>query len=152
MKRLYFKITIQSTAERVFKALTIPELFEAWTAVFDPHSHLKGDWSTGSLVRFLTYDNQGRLCGLLSRVRENIPNRKIHIDHVGILENGVEFFEGPEVDKLKGASDIYHILPQGTQTLLEVETDAIMDLEDYFVRTWPPALQKLKGLCEEQYS
>lgn len=148
MKRLHFSIQIKSQPHIIYHALTDSEQFAIWSNVFDPNSHVEGSWEKGSLVRFMTYDSTGKLCGLLSRVRDNIPNRKIHLDHVGVLEDGLEIFEGPKVDKIKGASEIYHVLPQREHTLLEVESDAIMDLDSYLNQTWPLALEKLKELCE----
>lgn len=149
MKRLQFSVTINASPEIVYDQLTDPKAFAQWSVVFDPNSHLEGSWEKGSLVRLLTYNQAGDLCGLLSNVRENIPNRKIHLDHMGVLEKGVEIFQGPEVEQLKGASEIYHIIPQGKQTRLAIESDAIMDLESYLIETWPLALEKLKEQCEK---
>ena len=148
MKRLEFSIEIKASAPLIYKALTNPELFAQWSVVFDPNSHLEGSWKKDTLVRFLTYDSKGQLCGLLSRVRENTPYKKIHIDHVGMLEGNKEIFDGPQLESVKGGSEIYRLETQGELTHLTVESDAIMDLETYLNKTWPVALKKLKDLCE----
>lgn len=148
MERLNFEIQIKTSPEKLFQVLFEPDSFAQWSKAFDPQSHVEGSWETGSLMRFLTYDSENQLCGLICYVRENIPHRKIHLDHVGVLQNGQEIFEGPEVESLKGASEIYHILPQGDHCLLQIESDAFDNLQDFFLDTWPVALQKIKALCE----
>ena len=122
--------------------------YKEWTSEFNPTSHFKGSWEKGSKILFLGDAADGTLDGMVSRIKENIPNRFISIEHLGIVENGREVLCGPDVDVWAGARENYSFTEKDGSTLLSVDTDTTDKFKQYFLDTWPKALQKLKSICE----
>ncbi|MDX9883985.1 MAG: SRPBCC family protein [Prolixibacteraceae bacterium] len=148
MEKLHFEIVVNAGAEKVYKAMLDDQNWREWTAVFNPLSHFKGSWEKGSKILFLGTDRDGTEGGMVSRIRENIPNRFISIEHVGIVQNGQEIMSGPEVDEWAGALENYSFTEENGKTLLSVETDSNGNFIAYFRETWPKALELLKTICE----
>lgn len=108
-----------------------------------------GDWSEGSKLRYLVPDETGEMGGVVSRIRENRPHEAISIEHVGVIEDGVEDTSSAEVREWAGARETYTFTERGSTTRVEVEVDATAEAKAMFQKNWPKALQKLKELSEE---
>ena len=145
---LHFEISINASAEKVYKTMIDQNHYKEWTSEFNPTSHFKGSWEKGSKILFLGDAADGTLDGMVSRIKENIPNRFISIEHLGIVENGREVLCGPDVDVWAGARENYSFTEKDGSTLLSVDTDTTDKFKQYFLDTWPKALQKLKSICE----
>lgn len=150
LKTIRFQILIDASPEIVYNTLTDPAHFKTWTATFQPTSHFKGDWQQGSTIHFLSFDEAGNTMGLISEVKENVPDQRITLQHFGLIQEGKEITDGEEVEAIKGAIEQYIFVSKDGQTELEVKTDIFIELQDYFEETWPKALQVLKQLCENQ--
>lgn len=148
MKMLQFEILIDAPVEKVFATMLDEKQYADWTAVFHPGSHFNGSWEKGSKILFLGPDEHGEMGGMVSRIRENIPNRFISIEHRGLVQNGREITSGEEVGSWAGALENYTFKKEGDRTLLSVEMDTNQEFSDYFSETWPKALDKLKAICE----
>ena len=85
---------------------------------------------------------------MVSRIKENTPNRFVSIEHLGILQNGEEITSGPAVEAWAGALENYTFTEEDGQTLLSVDVDSSPEHHAYFFETWPKALTKLKEICE----
>ncbi|HEX2394642.1 MAG TPA: SRPBCC family protein [Bacteroidales bacterium] len=147
---LHFEILIDASAEKVYTAMIDPKHYNEWTSEFNPTSQFKGSWEKGSKILFLGDAPDGSLGGMVSRIKENIPYRYISIEHLGIVENGKEVLCGPDVDDWVGAQENYTFIEKDGKTLLSVDTDTIEKYNQYFLNTWPKALQKLKSICESK--
>jgi len=145
---MHFEITIKASVEMVYKKMLESETYSEWTSVFNPSSHFSGSWEKGSKILFLGTDRNGTRGGMVSRIRENIPNRFVSIEHLGIVEDGEEIYSGPKVEVWAGALENYTFIPKGSDTLLEIDLDVDSDWKNYFAETWPKALKKLKSICE----
>ena len=90
---------------------------------------------------------------MVSRIKENIANTFISIEHLGLLENGVEKTSGPEVEKWIGGLENYTFTEQNGKTLLEIaminKTKLDENMSFYYTETWPKALDQLKKICEQ---
>lgn len=148
MKKLRFNISINAPAETVYNKMLKEESYKEWTSVFNPSSHFKGSWEKGSKILFIGTDEKGNAGGMVSRIKENIPNKFVSIEHIGILQGENEITTGPEVKGWAGALENYSFTQQNGNTLLEVEMDSNEEFKGYFEETFPKALKKLKEICE----
>lgn len=148
MNKLNFKITINAPVDKVFRVMIDDQSYREWTKAFNGTSHYMGSWEKGEKIVFIGLDEQGNKCGMVSRIKENIPNRMISIEHLGILEGGKEITEGEKVESWAGALENYYFNGKNGSTELSVEMDSNEDFESYFKDTWPKALDTLKALCE----
>ncbi|MDX9811265.1 MAG: SRPBCC family protein [Bacteroidales bacterium] len=145
---MHFEISIKASVEVVYKTMLEAETYSQWTSVFNPSSHFSGSWEKGSRIYFLGNDRDGNLGGMVSTIRENIPNRFVSIEHLGIVEDGEEIYSGHKVEGWAGALENYTFIPKGSDTLLEIDLDVDSNWKIYFDETWPKALDKLKLICE----
>lgn len=148
LETLYFEISIDANAEKVYRSMLDEKHYKEWTAAFNPSSHYKGSWEKGSTILFIGTDQNGNEGGMVSRIKENTPNRFISIEHLGIIQNGKEIMSGPEVESWAGALENYSFTETNGKTLLSVHLDANEEFMSYLTETWPKALAKLKVLCE----
>jgi len=144
---LFFPILIKSPISTVYS--TMLDKFVDWTSVFSPGSYYEGSWEKGASIRFLTNDEDGSLVGMLSQINENIPEKLIAIAHIGVVEKGKELTTGPEAEVWKGALENYTFQETEQGTLVIVAQDTTETYIDYFTKTYPEALLKLKEICEK---
>ncbi len=148
MEKISYTITMNCSAEKAYRTMLEKEQFKKWTALFNPASRYEGSWEEGSKIRFIGEDEQGKQGGMLSRIKKNIPNEFVSIEHYGVIENGEEITEGEKVKAFAGALENYTFKEENGKTELIVEIDTDEDWKEYFSETWPKALQRLKELCE----
>jgi uncharacterized protein YndB with AHSA1/START domain len=145
MPRLNFKININAPRKKVWDTMLEDKTYREWTTAFHPGSHAETDWQTGSKTLFLDSDGNG----MVSTIAENRPQEYISIKHLGIVKNGVEDTESPEVKEWAGAMENYTFKDSGGGTELAVEMDSNDQYKEFLEVTWPEALKKLKGLAEK---
>jgi uncharacterized protein YndB with AHSA1/START domain len=143
-----FEITIEASAEKVFLTMLDKDTYAEWTVLFSPGSHFEGTWEKGSKILFLAPDKDGEMGGLVSRIKEKIPNEFISIEHLGVVKNGEEIISGPEVGSWAGWLENYAFEENNGQTTVKVTLDTDEEYRDYFTDAWPKALEKLKEICE----
>ena len=148
LETLHYEISIQANAKKVYCTMLDANHYTAWTAVFNPTSHFKGSWGKGAKIQFLGEDKNGKLEGMVSRIKENIPNNFISIEHLGLVQNDKEITSGAEVEGWAGALENYTFKQENGNTLLLVDVVANQEFKAYFSETWPKALDKLKAICE----
>jgi uncharacterized protein YndB with AHSA1/START domain len=146
---LHFEMSIHAKAEKVYQTMLDEKDWQEWTSAFNPTSYYKGSWMKGSKILFLGNDKDGSIGGMASIIRENIPNKYISIEHLGIVRDGKVIKSGLKVDEWIGAMENYTFSENNGITLLSVEMDVMDEYKNYFLETWPKALQKLKTICEK---
>jgi len=149
MESLHFEITINAKAEKVYGTLIDQKHYTEWTSVFNPTSNYKGSWEKGSKILFFGTDADGNMGGMVSRIKENIPNKFVSIEHLGIIKDGKEITTGEEVESWAGAMENYSFTQKNGTTLFSVDVDSNQEFKSYFFETWPNALNKLKEICEQ---
>lgn len=152
MKKLNYKAIINTSADKVYDimlGITNRSTYEQWTALFNPTSTYDGSWEKGSKILFIGVDEKGEKGGMVSRIAENIPNRFVSIQHIGLVKADKEITEGPEVEKWANGLENYTFEENDGITTVTVDLDTTEDFLDYMNQTYPQALNKLKELCEK---
>jgi uncharacterized protein YndB with AHSA1/START domain len=146
---LRFEATINAPVEKVYTTMLAEKTYREWTAEFNPTSRYRGSWDKGSKILFIGIDKDGIEGGMVSRIKENIPNKFLSIEHLGLLQGDKEITAGKEVEGWAGALENYTFIAVNGGTRLVIEMDANIDFKSYFEETWPKALNKLKEICEQ---
>ncbi|WP_069659037.1 ATPase [Arcticibacter eurypsychrophilus] len=144
MERQAFKISINSSPEKIRNILWSDVTYPLWTAPFAEGSKAKTDWKKGSIVLFL----DGNDNGMISTIEENIPNKFMSIKHLGSVKNGVEDLNNPDNETWVGALENYTLNTENERTELLIDMDITDDFKEYMQLTWPKALDKVKELAE----
>lgn len=146
MKRITFKTAINAPAEKVWDVLWNDRSYREWTSTFSPGSYAESDWKEGSDIRFLSPEGEG----MRSEIAKKIDCQLMSFRHLGTIVGGKDVPEGKENSGWKGAMENYHLHPHGQATELEVEMDVTDEFEDYFKKSFPRALQRVKELSEQK--
>lgn len=144
MEKLEYKISINAPAEKVWNTLWEDKTYRQWTTPFSEGSSAETDWKKGSRIIF--GDSSGN--GMISKVADNIPNKFMSIEHLGMLKDGTEDFDSDEVKSWAGAMENYTLEEKNGSTELSVSTDITEEYKEMFAEMWPKALDKLKALSE----
>lgn len=151
MKKLHYKIDIDTSAEKVYNTMlgiNNIETYEQWTSEFNPGSTYEGSWEKGAKIYFIGTDENGKRGGMVAQIADNIPARFVSIRHYGIVDGENEITEGAQVEKWAGGMENYSFDENNGVTTVTVDVDVTEDYIDYFNTTWPKALNKLKELVE----
>ncbi len=148
--KMHIEIIIDADAEKVYHTMLEEKTYSEWTSLFNPASRYEGSWEKGSRILFIGEDPEGNKGGMVSRIRENIPNRYVSIEHFGVLQGEKEITSGPEVEKWAGGLEDYSFEETNGKTLVMVDVDVTEEYKGYFEETWPKALNRLKELCENR--
>lgn len=148
MKKISFDVEIKAPVSIVYQAMINDASYRQWTRVFNATSHYQGSWEKGEKIIFIGVDEKGERGGMVSRIKENIPNQFISIEHLGLVKGAEEITEGPEVEGWAGALENYKFTSGNGVTHVNVEMDSNEEFENYFKETWPKALAALKSICE----
>ena len=146
MEKINFSTSINAPREKVWKVLWNDDSYREWTNAFTEGSYAKTDnWKEGSKVLFLSPAGEG----MVSTVAKNKPNEFMSFKHLGVVKNGVEDTESESVKGWEGAMENYRLTDENGKTKLEVDMDSTDEFKDYFEKTWPVALEKVKELAEK---
>ena len=146
MEKLSFSADINAPSEKVWKVLWNDDSYKKWTSAFYEGSYAETDnWKEGSKVLFLSPEKDG----MVSRVAANKPNKFMSFEHLGIVKKGVEDTESDEVKGWAGAKENYTLTEEDGKTNLFIEMDSNDEFKEYFLKTWPLALEKVKELAEK---
>ncbi|THU39697.1 SRPBCC domain-containing protein [Niastella caeni] len=145
MEKQEFKIAIDAPREKVWKVLWTDDSYQAWTKPFSEGSHAITDWQKGSKVLFL----DGKGMGMVSTIDDAVPNQFMSFKHLGVVKDGIEDTESDEVKGWAGAHENYTLKDVQGKTELVVDLDMNEEYKDYFLTTFPIALQRVKELAEQ---
>ena len=145
MEKANFSIDINAPKEKVWNTLWEDSNYRKWTSVFSEDSHVVTDWQEGSKVLFLN----GKGEGMVSTIETNKPNEFMSFEHYGMIQDGVVYTESEKVKAFAGSHEDYLLKGGNGDTELVVEMDLSEEWKDYFDKTWPVALQKVKELAEQ---
>lgn len=123
-----------------------PDTYRKWTKAFAEGSYYEGSWKKGASIRFLVPSGEG----MYSRVAESRAHEFILLEHLGVLKDGKEDPENPQVKEWAGAKEAYSFFEEKGTTTVAVDTDTSEEMEDEFLLMWPKALANLKELCEQK--
>ncbi len=146
MEKMNFTTSINASREKVWKILWDDASYREWTSPFAEGSYAKTDgWKEGTKVLFLSPSGEG----MVSRVASNKPTKFMSFEHLGVVKNGIEDTESERVKQWAGAKENYTLTEENGKTKLIVDMDSTDEFKDYFLKTWPIALEKIKDLAEK---
>ncbi len=146
MENLIFSAKINASREKVWNILWELDSYKTWTLAFAEGSTVQTDnWKEDSKVLFL--DGEGR--GMVSMVATNRPYEYMSFKHLGEVKDGIEDTTSEKVQAWAGSMENYILTDENGGTFLLVELDMSADFKDYFEKTWPLALAKVKELAEK---
>jgi hypothetical protein len=149
MQKLHFSIHINAPKEKVWNTMLDNKTYREWTSVFSPGSDFVGNWDKGSKILFVGPNNNGKTSGMVSRIAENRPYEFLSIEHLGVVNDGVEDTTSEAVKGWVGALENYTFREVDGVTEVIVDMDSTDELSDEFNKMWPKGLQKLKELAEQ---
>jgi hypothetical protein len=149
MQKLKFSIEINAPKEKVWNTMLDDKTYRIWTEAFMPGSHYIGDWNRGSKILFLAQDKEGKLGGMVSRIKENRKYDFISIEHLGVVSDGKEDITSDAVKPWAGSLENYSFKEKDGKTEVLVEMDITEEYKDMFTDMWPRALQMLKKISEK---
>jgi len=149
MEKLHFSISINAPKEKVWDTMLNDDTYREWTSVFNPSgSYFLGDWSEGSEIRFIGTETDGKVSGMLSRIKENRKYEFLSIQHLGeIIKGELKPWTDQEMAG-KEFFENYTFKQSGDITEVMVDIDTNEEYKGMFEETWPKALEKLKSLAE----
>lgn len=152
MKKYSKSIEIAADQRTVWETVVDPLKYEAWAGNFGKGSYFEGGWNIGDAIRFLACDDEGRLGGVVSRIAESRYPEFISIQHMGIINNGVEDVNSEMAREWSNFFENYHIdsVEEG-RTRFTVDMDIGEAYMDTFEDMWPRALDSIKNISEECY-
>ncbi len=149
MQTLHFSITINAPKEKVWHAMFDDKSYREWTKPFGEGGHYIGNWEKGSKILFIGLDPEtGEEGGMVSRIAENKPYEFISIEHLGIVNNGVEDTTSEEAIKWAPAFENYTFKEKDGVTEVLVDMDTAEEMAEEFSEQWPTALERLKEIAE----
>ena len=148
MEKLHQKIFINAPRARVWDVMLADDTYREWTSAFHPGSYYKGDWSEGSKILFLGPAEGAGEGGMVSRIRENRRHEFISVEHLGIVQNGVEDTESAAAKAWAPAFENYTFTDSNGGTELAIEMDIQADQKENFETLWADALSRLKTIAE----
>ncbi len=148
MQKLNFSIVIKASKEKVWNTMLDDKTYRQWTEAFSAGSHYVGNWNKGSKMLFLGPDQEGKLGGMVSRIKENKKHEYLSIEHLGLVQDGKEDTTSDAVKQWAGALENYTFKDLHDKTELLVDMDINDEYKEMFENMWPPALDKLKILAE----
>lgn len=148
MEKLRRNIFINAPRERVWDVMLADDTYREWTSAFHPGSYYKGDWSEGSKILFLGPSEESGEGGMVSRIRENRRHEFISVEHLGIVQDGVEDTESAAAKAWAPAYENYTFADSNGGTELTIEMDIQADQKENFEKLWTDALSRLKTIAE----
>jgi len=146
MEKINFSIDINAPREKVWDILWHDDSYRKRTSAFADGSYAETDnWKEGSKVLFFSPGGEG----MVSTVASNKKNEFMSFKHLGVVKNGVEDTDSENVKGWAGAMENYMLKDENGKTKLVVDMDSTEEFKDYFSKTWPIALQKVKELAEK---
>lgn len=145
---MHFEIEIEAPVSKVFDLMLADKTYRDWTSAFSPGSYYKGDWKKGSKILFLAPGHDGKEGGMVSRIAENVKNKYVSIEHLGLYSDGQEITSGPDAESFAGVTENYSFLNKQGKTLVKVDMESGGEYKEMFEQMWPKALHRLKEICE----
>ena len=135
-----FKIVLNAARNKVWNSLWQIDNYRNWTSAFTEGSDVKTDWQEGSEIIF----HNGKGNGMYSIIEKMKEPSIMTFKHLGEIKNNERQKEG----SWSGAKESYILSEEGDKTQLIIEMDMDEEWKDYFLKTWPVALEKIKTIAE----
>ena len=151
MIKMNYTTTVGKDAQSVYRkmlGLDYVADYKGWTSIFNPTSTYRGSLEKGAAIQFIGVDGEGKEGGMVSEIAANEPAKFVSIRHLGILKDGKEILDGPEVEGWAGCMENYSFEESEGKTTVTVEVDVNEQYIDSFNDNYPKALERLKEIAE----
>jgi len=139
---MQFSVEIHAQREKVWETLLQDETFRIWANLIDPGTYMEGELKEGGTVQFISAENG---YGVTSLVEKLVPTEYLLLKHqADTQEHGTAEREG----EWTGGSESYTLHEQDGTTTLTLTCDIPNEMQEYFKRAYPNALNKIKDLAE----
>lgn len=149
METLHHSIEINADKQKVWNTMLADKTYREWTKAFHEGSYYDGSWEKGSEIRFIGPDENLKLQGMYSRIKENIPYEFISIEHLGMIKDGEVDTTSEEAKKWTPSFENYTFTEKNGKTEVKVEMQTVAEYKKMMEEMWPKALKELKSLCEK---
>jgi uncharacterized protein YndB with AHSA1/START domain len=146
LKTIEKSIDIHASSQKIWEVLFTNDFIREWYTAFGEGIIADTDWQSGSKAIFT--DTKGN--GILGRIVENGPGKKLEIEYDGYMVNGMEDFESQGAKATKGAKETYTLQPVQGGNRLRVTCDMEEYIYDHMSACWDNALKKVKTLAEQE--
>lgn len=144
MKKLEFRISINSSKEKVWYSLWDDENYENWTKAFCDGSYAISSWEEGSKIHFLSPSGSG----MYSKIIENKQFESMVFVHIGNIDNLKELPLDEETKQWTSCEERYTLTEENGVTTLLVSVDSLEQYIDFFESTFSKALENIKTIAE----
>jgi len=148
MKNLQYAIDIKAPAKKVYDIMLAPGTYSDWTSAFGANSRYEGSWEKGEKIYFIGSAAGEKREGMVAEIAENIPAEFVSIRHYGVLDGDEEITAGPRVEPWANSLENYSFTEQDGMTTVKIAVDCDDKYLDFFDKTWPIALDRLKQISE----
>lgn len=151
MNELHFTTQINAPKEKVWDTMLSDETYRQWTDAFHPGSYYVGSWDLGSEIKFLSEEDNSQT-GILGKIVANRPYEFVSMETISEISNGEPAPDSEFSKKWAGAHENYSFAENDGVTTVTVDMIGPQDdpeMTEEFARMWPPALAKLKEICEQ---
>ena len=149
MQKLHFSVVVNAPKEKVWHAMLDDESYREWTRAFNEDGYYQGSWEKGSKILFLGPDPEtGKEGGMVSQIADNRPYEFLSIEHLGIVQNGVEDTTSESARKWAPAYKNYTFKDKDVATEVLVDVDMEDKHAEMCKNMWPDAIERLKAIGE----
>ncbi len=140
MVKKEFVTNINAPRNMVWHTLWNDSYYREWAGVFYEGCYAQSDWQQGSEILFLSPEKSG----MYSIIETKEEPTHMAFKHIGEMKVGVK----QPAPTWSGLKEIYLLSENGDTTNLKVSMDVPEEWVEYFEKTFPAALQKVKEIAE----
>lgn len=138
-------VDIKASPMKVWNVLTEDGHVRKWYNEFSKGAYAETDWQEGSKVIF----RDGSDWGMISEVKTSKPGKELDTEMIGVIEKGVEIYDGPKADEVRGGRETYVLTEENGITHLDIKADMSKEYYDMMSKAWDRALEVVKTLAEQ---
>ncbi len=144
MNNMRHSIEINASKERVWKVLWDDQTLRDWANIIDEGTYMVGDLQEGNEVNFMSASGYG----VTSRVEKLVPYERVSFRQIADIKTGADGSLEKREKQWAGGTEDYVLEEHHGKVTLTVTQDVPDELVDYFEKTLPKVLDRIKVLAE----
>ena len=144
MQKQQFSIEIKATRERIWNILWEDKALRDWGNIIDEGLYMVGEMKEGNVVQFISSVSG---YGVTSLIEKLIPNEFASFRQMADTKDGGKQEREKE---WTGGTESYSLVGKNNITILRVNIDVPLGLEEIFMVRFPKALERVKFLAEKK--
>lgn len=146
-KTIEKSIEIAASREAIWSALIDKDSFSDWGSSFMPGSYYEGEWAEGNTIRFLGPCEDRGTNGMITKVAEYTYGEYVRAEHIGIVTNGEDVYEGDVYDMWIPATEEYRLTGGPDRFTLHISNEVPEGFFDEFSEAWDKSLVRIKEIA-----